>query len=262
MATEEGSPARRRRRRPQPEAAPAKAPPRRPPAKAAPAKRLRRRATLPEGSRPEAHPNAAFLKPMTSAAQRDHRRQKPPRTEVTRRSGSTSRKPGLRDKIKRTLINADAKLEGSHQTGSGNVDVRQLTNAPPEVSVTAAPRSRAACVVVAGTILPLSRTRAAARRAPGTRRSAWSSSRRRRCPPRSTGHRQPLARAQRMPALAAAALQLPHHLGAVHVGRVHVDQHQVGRSAAAAAIPCERPVPAGCSDQADAAGTPPASAAR
>ena len=40
-----------------------------------------------------------------------------PRTEVTKKVWEYIKKHGLQDKIKRTLINADAKVEGSHQAG-------------------------------------------------------------------------------------------------------------------------------------------------
>ena len=58
-------------------------------------------------------PNAAFLKPlMPSAALAAIIGDKPlPRTEVTKKVWEYIKKNGLQDKVKRTLINADAKLK-------------------------------------------------------------------------------------------------------------------------------------------------------
>ncbi len=72
-------------------------------------------------------PNAAFLKPMTpSAALAAIIGDKPmPRTEVTKKVWEYIKKHGLQDKIKKTLINADAKLK--EITKSAQVSMFELT---------------------------------------------------------------------------------------------------------------------------------------
>ena len=76
--------------------------------KAAPAKK----AAAKKAPAKKRTPNAAFLKPMTpSAALAAIIGDKPlPRTEITKKVWEYIKKNGLQDKVKRTLINADAKL--------------------------------------------------------------------------------------------------------------------------------------------------------
>ena len=84
-----------------------KAPAKKAPAKKAPAKKVAKKAA---GKR---KPNAAFMKAMTpSASLAAIVGGNPlPRTEVTKKVWEYIKKHGLQDKVKRTLINADAKLK-------------------------------------------------------------------------------------------------------------------------------------------------------
>jgi chromatin remodeling complex protein RSC6 len=78
---------------------------------AAPAKKVAaKKAAAPAKKRT---PNAAFLKPLTPSAQLAAivGAQALPRTEVTKKVWEYIKKHGLQDKVKRTLINADAKLK-------------------------------------------------------------------------------------------------------------------------------------------------------
>jgi chromatin remodeling complex protein RSC6 len=76
-------------------------------AKKAPAKKAAKKAPAKKRT-----PNAAFMKAMTpSAALAAVIGDKPmPRTEVTKKVWEYIKKNGLQDKVKRTMINADAKL--------------------------------------------------------------------------------------------------------------------------------------------------------
>ena len=79
-------------------------------AKKAPAKKAPAKKAAPAKKRT---PSAAFMKPMSpSAALAAVIGDKAmPRTEVTKKVWEYIKKHGLQDKIKRTLINADAKLK-------------------------------------------------------------------------------------------------------------------------------------------------------
>ena len=87
-------------------AAPAK---KKAPAKKAPAKKAAKK----KAPAKKRTPNAAFMKAMTpSAALAAVIGDKPmPRTEVTKKVWEYIKKNGLQDKVKRTMINADAKLK-------------------------------------------------------------------------------------------------------------------------------------------------------
>ena len=77
-------------------------------------------------------PNAAFLKPLTpSAALAAIIGDKPlPRTEVTKKIWEYIKKHGLQDKVKRTFINADAKLkEVVKQAQVSMFELTKLVNA-------------------------------------------------------------------------------------------------------------------------------------
>ena len=108
-------------------------------AKKAPAKKARRRRPpgqegtwrrrLPgEEGPPRSAPRTPRSSPMTPERRpgRDHRRLLLLRTEGPRRSGSTSRSTACRTKIKRTLINADAKLK--EVTKQAQVSMFELTS--------------------------------------------------------------------------------------------------------------------------------------
>ena len=77
-------------------------------AKKAPAKKAAKKAPAKKRT-----PNAAFMKAMTpSASLAAVIGDKPmPRTEVTKKVWDYIKKNGLQDKVKRTMINADAKLK-------------------------------------------------------------------------------------------------------------------------------------------------------
>jgi len=93
------------------------------PAKKAPAKK----AAAKKAPAKKRTPNAAFLKPMTpSSALAAIIGDKPlPRTEVTKKVWEYIKKHGLQDKIKKTLINADAKLK--EVTKQAQVSMFELT---------------------------------------------------------------------------------------------------------------------------------------
>jgi upstream activation factor subunit UAF30 len=95
--------------------APAKKAAKKAPAKkAAPAKKKApaKKAAKKKAPAKKRTPNAAFMKAMTpSAALAAIIGDKPlPRTEVTKKVWEYIKKNGLQDKVKRTMINADAKL--------------------------------------------------------------------------------------------------------------------------------------------------------
>jgi chromatin remodeling complex protein RSC6 len=87
----------------------AKAPAKKAPAKKAPAKK----AAAKKAPAKKRTPNAAFMKAMTpSEALAAIIGKGPyPRTEVTKKIWEYIKKNGLQDKVKRTMINADAKLK-------------------------------------------------------------------------------------------------------------------------------------------------------
>ncbi len=100
------------------------------PAKKAPAKK----AAAKKGAKPKAPakkrtPSAAFMKPMTpSAALAAVIGDKAlPRTEVTKKVWEYIKKNGLQDKVKKTMINADAKLK--EVLGKAQVSMFEMTKA-------------------------------------------------------------------------------------------------------------------------------------
>ena len=100
--------------RPPVKAAAKKAPAKKAPAKKAAAKKApAKKAAAKKAPAKKRTPNAAFMKAMTpSAALAAIIGDKPlPRTEVTKKVWEYIKKHGLQDKVKRTLINADAKLK-------------------------------------------------------------------------------------------------------------------------------------------------------
>ena len=102
-------------------------------AKKAPAKKVAaKKAPAKKAPAKKRTPNAAFLKPlMPSAALAAIIGDKPlPRTEVTKRVWDYIKKNQLQDKVKRTLINADAKLrEVVKQAQVSMFELTKLVNA-------------------------------------------------------------------------------------------------------------------------------------
>jgi chromatin remodeling complex protein RSC6 len=94
------------------------------PAKKAPAKKAAKKAPAKKRT-----PSAAFMKPMTpSAALAAIIGDKAlPRTEVTKKVWDYIKKNGLQDKVKRTMINADAKLK--EVLGKAQVSMFEMTKA-------------------------------------------------------------------------------------------------------------------------------------
>ncbi len=95
------------------------------PAKKAPAKK----AAAKKAPAKKRTPSAAFMKPMTpSAALAAVIGDKAlPRTEVTKKVWEYIKKNGLQDKVKRTMINADAKLK--EVLGKAQVSMFEMTKA-------------------------------------------------------------------------------------------------------------------------------------
>ena len=94
------------------------------PAKKAAAKKAPAKKAAPAKKRT---PNAAFMKPMTpSAALAAVIGDKAiPRTEVTKKVWEYIKKNGLQDKVKKTMINADAKLK--EVLGKAQVSMFEMT---------------------------------------------------------------------------------------------------------------------------------------
>ena len=121
MATAKGGakkpakkPAKAPAKKPAAKKAPAKKPAAKAPAKKAPAKKAAAKKPAAKPAKKSARkPNAAFMKPLTpSAALASIVGDKPlPRTEVTKKVWEYIKKNNLQDQVKRTLINADAKLK-------------------------------------------------------------------------------------------------------------------------------------------------------
>ena len=90
--------------------------------KAAPAKKAAKKAPAKKRT-----PSAAFMKPMTpSAALAAVIGDKAiPRTEVTKKVWEYIKKNGLQDKVKKTMINADAKLK--EVLGKAQVSMFEMT---------------------------------------------------------------------------------------------------------------------------------------
>jgi chromatin remodeling complex protein RSC6 len=103
------------------------------PAKKAPAKKVAvKKVAAKKAPAKKRTPNAAFLKPLTpSAALAAIIGDKPlPRTEVTKKIWEYIKKHGLQDKVKRTFINADAKLkEVVKQAQVSMFELTKLVNA-------------------------------------------------------------------------------------------------------------------------------------
>ncbi len=103
------------------------------PAKKAPAKKVAvKKVAAKKVPAKKRTPNAAFLKPLTpSAALAAIIGDKPlPRTEVTKKIWEYIKKHGLQDKVKRTFINADAKLkEVVKQAQVSMFELTKLVNA-------------------------------------------------------------------------------------------------------------------------------------
>ncbi|MFO1295993.1 MAG: SWIB/MDM2 domain-containing protein [Rubrivivax sp.] len=99
------------------------------PAKKAPAKKAAKKAAKPKAPAKKRTPSAAFMKPMTpSAALAAVIGDKAlPRTEVTKKVWEYIKKNGLQDKVKRTMINADAKLKDV--LGKAQVSMFEMTKA-------------------------------------------------------------------------------------------------------------------------------------
>jgi len=100
------------------------------PAKKAPAKKAAtKKAAKPKAPAKKRTPSAAFMKPMTpSAALAAVIGDKAlPRTEVTKKVWEYIKKNGLQDKVKRTMINADAKLK--EVLGKAQVSMFEMTKA-------------------------------------------------------------------------------------------------------------------------------------
>jgi upstream activation factor subunit UAF30 len=93
------------------------------PAKKAPAKK----AAAKKAPAKKRTPSAAFMKPMTpSASLAAVIGDKPlPRTEVTKKVWEYIKKNGLQDKVKKTMINADAKLK--EVLGKAQVSMFEMT---------------------------------------------------------------------------------------------------------------------------------------
>jgi chromatin remodeling complex protein RSC6 len=99
------------------------------PAKKAPAKKAAKKAAKPKAPAKKRTPSAAFMKPMTpSAALAAVIGDKAmPRTEVTKKVWEYIKKNGLQDKVKKTMINADAKLK--EVLGKAQVSMFEMTKA-------------------------------------------------------------------------------------------------------------------------------------
>jgi chromatin remodeling complex protein RSC6 len=101
--------------------------------KAAPAKKAATKKAAPakkaKAPAKKRTPSAAFMKPMTpSAALAAVIGDKAlPRTEVTKKVWEYIKKNGLQDKVKRTMINADAKLK--EVLGKAQVSMFEMTKA-------------------------------------------------------------------------------------------------------------------------------------
>ena len=111
MATAKKAPA---KKSPAKKAPAKKAAPKKPPTKAAPAKKApAKKAVAKKAPAKKRAPSAAFMKAMTpSAALAAVIGDKAlPRTEVTKKIWEYIKKNNLQDKVKRTMINADAKLK-------------------------------------------------------------------------------------------------------------------------------------------------------
>jgi upstream activation factor subunit UAF30 len=99
------------------------------PAKKAPAKKAAKKAAKPKAPAKKRTPSAAFMKPMTPSAALaaiigDRAM---PRTEVTKKVWEYIKKNGLQDKVKKTMINADAKLR--EVLGKAQVSMFEMTKA-------------------------------------------------------------------------------------------------------------------------------------
>ena len=111
MATAKKSAAKKAAKKaPAKKAAAKKAPAKKAAAKKAPAKKAAKKAKAPAKKRT---PNAAFMKAMTpsGALAAIIGDKAMPRTEVTKKVWEYIKKNGLQDKVKKTMINADAKLK-------------------------------------------------------------------------------------------------------------------------------------------------------
>jgi upstream activation factor subunit UAF30 len=111
MATAKKAPA---KKAPAKKAPAKKAAPKKPPTKSAPAKKApAKKAAAKKAPAKKRAPSAAFMKAMTpSAALAAVIGDKAlPRTEVTKKIWEYIKKNNLQDKVKRTMINADAKLK-------------------------------------------------------------------------------------------------------------------------------------------------------
>jgi chromatin remodeling complex protein RSC6 len=110
-------------------AATKKAPAKKAATKKAPAKKATKKAAPKKAKAPakKRTPSAAFMKPMTpSAALAAIIGGNPlPRTEVTKKVWDYIKKNGLQDKVKRTMINADAKLK--EVLGKAQVSMFEMT---------------------------------------------------------------------------------------------------------------------------------------
>ena len=95
--------------------------------KAAPAKTAAKKAPAKKAAAKKRTPSAAFMKAMTpSAALAAIIGDKPlPRTEVTKKVWEYIKKNSLQDKVKRTMINADAKLR--EVLGKAQVSMFEMT---------------------------------------------------------------------------------------------------------------------------------------
>ena len=109
--------------------APAKKAAKKAPAKKAPAKKAAKKAAKAKAPAKKRTPSAAFMKPMTpSAALAAIIGDKAmPRTEVTKKVWDYIKKNGLQDKVKKTMINADAKLKDV--LGKAQVSMFEMTKA-------------------------------------------------------------------------------------------------------------------------------------
>ena len=97
--------------------------------KAAPAKKAAKKAAKPKAPAKKRTPSAAFMKPMTPSAALAAviGERALPRTEVTKKVWEYIKKNGLQDKVKRTMINADAKLK--EVLGKAQVSMFEMTKA-------------------------------------------------------------------------------------------------------------------------------------
>ena len=111
-------------------AAAKKAPAKKAAAKKAPAKKApAKKAAKPKAPAKKRTPSAAFMKPMTpsSALAAVIGDKALPRTEVTKKVWEYIKKNGLQDKVKKTMINADAKLK--EVLGKAQVSMFEMTKA-------------------------------------------------------------------------------------------------------------------------------------